>query len=185
MAVIESWFDQDMNEIVKVRHLCGCVFDADNRGNLVGVRAYKNGSPFNLTGNCSGYCILANGATVPVSGVVSGNTAYIILPDTAYAVPGPISIILKLVTSTSITTLAAITSTVYGVGSTAADPSAQTVAAWSAQITATLTALENGAVLYSQTQSLTTAQKTQARGNIGANASVVLISGEDYKIVVP
>jgi hypothetical protein len=45
--------------------------------------------------------------------------------------------------------------------------------------------LEASAVLYSQTQSLTTAQKQQARENIGAAASAVLISGDEYRIYIP
>ena len=185
MAVIESWFEQDLNEAVKVRYLDGVVFDADNKGNLVGVRIYRNGSPVNLSGSCNGYCITASGNSIPVIGTISGNTAYIVLPDTAYAVPGPINIILKVVDGTTVTTLAAIVSTVYGTGGVAVDPSQATIDAWSAQISATLTALESGAVLYSESQSLTTGQKTQARNNIGANVSAVLISGDDYKLIVP
>lgn len=185
MAVIESWFDQDLKAAVKVRYLDGVVFDADNKGNLVGVRVFSDGSPVNLSGSCAGYCVLANGNSIPVIGTVSGNTAYIILPDTAYSVPGPINIILKLTSGTTVTTLAAIVSTVYGVGTVTTDPSQATIDAWTAQITATLEALEAGAVLYSESQSLTAEQKAQARSNMGANASVQLISGNDYKIIVP
>lgn len=185
MAVIESWFDQDLKEAVKVRYLDGVVFDSDNKGNLVGVKVFSNGLPVNLSGGCTGYCILASGISVPVAGTVSENTAYIVLPDTAYSVPGPINIILKLVSGTTVTTLAAVVSTVYGTGSVVADPSQSTIDAWTAQINATLAALEAGAVLYSESQSLTTAQKQQARSNIGADASAVLISGSDYKIIVP
>jgi hypothetical protein len=185
VAMIESWFDQDLKEAVKVRNLRGVVFDADNMGNLIGVRTYSDGLPANLSGSCIGYCILANGSSIPVPGTVIGNTAYIVLPDTAYSVPGPINIILKIASGTSVTTLVAITSTVFGIGSTVADPSQATIDAWSAQISATLAALSSSAVLYSQAQSLTTDQKARARSNIGADASVVLISGDDYKIVVP
>ena len=182
---VESWYNQDFREAVKVRHLDGIVFSEDNRGNLIGVHMYRDGAPAALSGSCTGYVILATGLSIPVAGTVSGSDAYIVLPDAAYAVPGPINIILKLVQGTDVTTILAVVSTVYGIGSTTVDPSAETIAAWSAQISATLQALENGAVLYSESQSLTTAQKTQARANIGANATAVLISGDDYKIVVP
>lgn len=182
---VESWFEQDFKEAVKVRHLDGVVFSDDNKGNLIGVHMYRDGAPAALSGSCTGYVILATGQSIPVIGTVSGSNAYIVLPDSAYAVPGPVNIILKLVQGTDVTTILAVVSTVYGIGSTAVDPSAGTIAAWSAQITATLTALQNGAVLYSQTQSLSAAQKAQARVNIGANASAVLISGDDYKIVYP
>lgn len=185
MARIETWFNQDLKEAVKVRYLDGVVFSEDNKGNLVGVNVFSDGAAVNLSGSCTGYCVLASGSSIPVAGTVSSNKAYIVLPDTAYDVPGPINIILKLVSGTTITTLAAIVSTVFGVGSVTTDPSQETIDAWSAQITATLTALENGAVLYSQSQSLTTSQKEQARTNIGADASAVNISGDDYKIIVP
>jgi hypothetical protein len=120
-----------------------------------------------------------------VIGTVSGNAAYIVIPAAAYTVPGPINIILKIVDNTNVTTIAAVVSYVYGAGGTVTDPGQSTIDAWSAQITATLSALEASAVLYSQTQSLTTAQKQQARENIGAAASAVLISGDEYRIYIP
>jgi hypothetical protein len=185
MAVVESWFNQDLNEAVKVQHLNGVVFTDDNNGNLIGVKVFKDKVPVNLSGSCTGYCILADGLSIPVAGTVSNNTAYILLPDSAYIVPGPINIILKLTSGTTVTTLAAIVSTVIGVGSSIGDPTQETIDAWTAQISATLAALEAGAVLYSETQSLSDTEKTRARNNIGANCSATLISGENYKITIP
>jgi hypothetical protein len=185
MAVIESWFNQDLTEPVKVRYLDGFVFDADNKGNLIGVNVFRNGAPENISGSCTGYCIIASGISIPVAGTVSGNTAKIVLPDSAYSVPGPINIIIKVVDGTTVTTLAAIVSIVYGTGSVVSDPSQSTIDAWTAQINATLAALEAGAVLFSETQSLTTTQKATARNNIGADPYAVLISDGDYKIYIP
>lgn len=185
MAIIETWFDQDIKQPVCVRHLGGNVFNADNMGNRIGVRMFNNKTPVNLTGNVTAYCVLASGISVPVAGTVSGNSAYIDLPNAAYAVPGTINIIIKNVNGSTVTTIAAITSSVIGIGGVVADPSAETIAAWTAQINATITALQNGAVRYDTTQSLSAAQKTQARGNIGANTSAVNIVNSDYKIVVP
>jgi hypothetical protein len=172
-------------EPVKVRYLDGTVFSSDSGGNLIGVRVYRNGTAESISGSCTGYCILADGASIPVIGTVSGNAAYIVIPAAAYTVPGPINIILKIVDNTNVTTIAAVVSYVYGAGGTVTDPGQSTIDAWSAQITATLSALEASAVLYSQTQSLTTAQKQQARENIGAAASAVLISGDEYRIYIP
>lgn len=185
MARIETWFDQDLKKPVAVHNLCGNFFNADNKGNLVGVRVFDDGTPVNLTGNAVGYCILANGASVPVTGSISGNRLWIIMPDTAYAVPGTINIILKNTNITEATTLAAVVSSVVGIGGVVADPTQQTIDAWTAQINATITALRNGVVRYDTEQSLTAAQKTQARNNMGANTLAVLVSGEDYRIVVP
>lgn len=185
MARIETWFDQDLKKPVTVHNLCGNFFNADNKGNLIGVRVFDDGTPVNLTGNAVGYCILANGASVPVTGSISENRLWIIMPDTAYAVPGAINIILKNVNGTDIATLAAVVSSVIGIGGVITDPSQQTIDAWTDQINSTISALQNGAVRYDTTQSLTAAQKTQARNNMGANTSAVLVSGDDYRIVVP
>ena len=185
MAIVETWVNQDLKHPVRMIYPKGNFFEDDNNGNLVGVRVFDNGSPAVLTGSCVGYCVLANGASIPVNGTISGNTAYIILPSSVYAVPGPVTIVIKNVNGTSVATLAAITTTIVGTGSIIADPSATVIAEWTAQINATLQTLENTAVLYSQSQSLTTAQKTQARNNMGANTSYVQISGDDYKIIIP
>jgi hypothetical protein len=185
MARIETWFDQDLKKPVAVHNLCGNFFNADNKGNLIGVRVYDDGEPVTLTGNAIGYCILANGVSVPVTGSISGNKLWIEMPDTAYAVPGAINIILKNANGTDVATLAAVVSSVIGFGGIIADPSQQTIDSWTAQINETISALQNGAVRYDTAQSLTAAQKTQARNNMGANTSAVLISGEDYKLVIP
>lgn len=185
MARIETWFNQEIMEPVKVQYIDGNVFCDDNNGNLIGVKMFKNGSPLNLTGSIIAYCVLATGVSIPVAGTISANTAFVILPSSVYSVPGPINIIIKNINSSDITTIAAVVSSVIGVGDIVGDPSQQTIDAWTAQINATITALQNGAVRYDTSQSLTTDQKLQARENIGANTSVVQISGEDYRIVIP
>ena len=185
MAQIETWFDQDVDKPVNVRFLGGNVFNADNMGNKIGVRLYKDGEPQNITGGVVGYCILATGISLPVSGSASGNSAWIELPEAAYAVPGNINIIIKNTNGATVTTLAAIASSVVGFGAVVEDPSQQTIDAWTAQINATITALQNGAVRYDASQSLTAAQKAQARSNIAANTTAVLVSGDNYRIVVP
>ena len=113
MAVIETWFNQDLQHPVKARYLDGNVFSQDNQGNLIGVNVYNNGSPASLTGTVSANVIRADGATVAVSGMLAGNKASVVLPQSAYAVPGVISIIIKLTTSGVITTLCAIVANVY------------------------------------------------------------------------
>ena len=185
MAVIETWFNQDLKKPVKVQYLDGSLFTADNKGNLIGVNVFSDGEPATLTGSVTGYCVLSTGVSVPVAGTVTGSQAYIILPDSAYTTPGVINIILKLTSGTDVTTIAAIVSNVIGIGGVVVTPNTQTIAEWTAQINATISALENGAVRYDASQSLTTAQKTRARTNIAANTSAVNISGEDYKIVLP
>lgn len=123
MAVIESWFDQDLTKAVKVQYLDGNVFSADNQGNKVGVRVFQNGEAASLSGTISANIIRADGATVTQSGSFSGNEASVILPESAYAVPGVISIIIKNTVSSVITTLCAVVATVYeSTTSTIVDP---------------------------------------------------------------
>lgn len=185
MAMVETWVNQDLTQPVRMIYPKGNFFEEDNLGNLIGVRAYNNGSPAYLDGSCVGYCILANGASVPVNGSVSGNTAYIILPQSAYAVPGPICIILKLISGSTVTTLASICTTVVGLGNNVSDPSAAVIAEWTAQINAAISAVQNNSVRYDTSQSLTSTQKAQAKSNIGAVYSAVSLGGGNYRIVVP
>lgn len=113
MAMIETWFSQDLNEPVQVHQLDGNVFSQDNQGNLVGVNVYDGDAPATLSGSVSASVIRSDGSTVAVTGVLSGNSCYIILPAAAYAVPGIISIVIKLTGGGSTTTLCAVVSNVY------------------------------------------------------------------------
>ena len=123
MAMIETWYTQDLQHPVQVHHLHGNVFSQDNQGNLIGVNILDDGDPATLTGSVSGNVIRSDGATVAVIGVLSGNQAYIILPQAAYAVPGVVSIVIKLTGGGSTTTLCAVVANVYRSSTdTAVDP---------------------------------------------------------------
>ena len=91
----------------------GNVFSQDNLGNLIGVHVFDDGEPAVLSGTVSGNVIRADGGTVAVSGTLNRNDCYIILPAAAYAIPGPISIIVKLSGGGSDTTLCAVVANVY------------------------------------------------------------------------
>lgn len=78
----------------------------DDRANRFGVRVYRNGEPEQLTGNCFGLFIRADGATVPINnGTISGNLAYVTLPETCYAVEGVFTLAIKVSTAGDTTTL--------------------------------------------------------------------------------
>ena len=81
----------------------------DEKANRFGVRVFRNGEPENLGTNCSGYFIRADGETVVISGsgstTVSGNTAYVTLPETCYAVEGNFSRAIKATTTGQTATL--------------------------------------------------------------------------------
>lgn len=114
MAVFETWLDQDLKKPVRIQYLSGNLFSQDNMGNLIGVNVTDDGAPATLGGSVSANVIRADGATVAVdSGVLSGNKASVTLPQAAYAVPGVITVVIKITSGTDVTTLAAVVTTVY------------------------------------------------------------------------
>lgn len=80
---------------------------ADIKANRIGAIVTLNKEPFPLSGTCSGTAILADGSTVPMTGTVSGNTAYIELASSCYSVEGQIQVFVKLTTGGVTTTLVA------------------------------------------------------------------------------
>lgn len=69
----------------------------DDDANRFGIRAFRNGVPETLGGTCAGYFIRADGATVVIAdGVVSGNLAYVTLPEACYAVEGNFTLAIKV-----------------------------------------------------------------------------------------
>lgn len=124
MALIETWYNQDLQSPVVVHHLHGNVFSQDNQGNLVGVHVFDDGEPATLSGTVTAYAIRADGATVPVDGVLNENSCYAILNSACYEVEGVLSIVIKLAGGGSTTTLCAVVAYVYkSVTNTAVDPS--------------------------------------------------------------
>lgn len=113
MATIQTWFDQELFEPVHVHYLDGNVFSADNAGNIVGFRMYDRGSPATLTGSVSASIIRSDGVTVSQPGTLDNNKVYVALPQAAYVVPGVISVVIKLTSGSTITTMGALVANVY------------------------------------------------------------------------
>ena len=113
MAMIETWYNQDLQAPVHVQYLDGNVFSQDNLGNLIGVHVFDDGEPAVLSGTVSGNVIRADGGTVAVTGNLTGNDCYIILPEAAYLVPGPLIISIKLTGGGSGVTLCSVVANVY------------------------------------------------------------------------
>ena len=111
--MIETWYNQDLMNPVKVQYVSGNVFSMDNLGNKVGVNVFRDGAPVSLTGTITGNVIRSDGGTVAVVGELNGNQAWITLPQAAYAVPGRISIVIKNTVSSAVTTLCAVVANVY------------------------------------------------------------------------
>lgn len=123
MAQIETWYTQDLKQPVKVHYLDGNVFSQDNQGNVIGVEVFNNGNPAELAGSVSASIIRSDGGTVAATGVLSNNKVSVTLPAAAYAVPGVISITLKLAGTNTVTTMLAVVAVVYQSSTdTAVDP---------------------------------------------------------------
>ena len=113
MTQIESWFTQDLKKPVNVNYLDGNVFSQDNQGNIVGVEVLDDGVPASLSGTVSANIVRSDGGTVSATGTLSGNKLSVALPAAAYAVPGVISIVLKLTTGAVVISLLAVVAVVY------------------------------------------------------------------------
>lgn len=116
MATINIDAKCDLNKPVVVRHLDGMVFSQDVKANMIRVSVFRNREPVDLSGgSVSANIIRADGATVVQTGTIEGNVCSVVLPSSAYAVPGQIAIFVKHSTSVGPTTstIAAITGYVY------------------------------------------------------------------------
>lgn len=114
MAMIETWFEQDLQKPVKVHNLGGELFSNNSSGNRIGVAVYNNGEPVTLSGSVNGYAMLSDGSTVHCPGTRSGNKASVTVPAAAY-LPGAIFITIMLTDGIATTTLAAVSSNVQQV----------------------------------------------------------------------
>jgi hypothetical protein len=110
MAQFETWLKSDLQQPVKVIPICGNVFTQDNMANRVGVEVYDGGEAVTLSGTVQGCIIRADDATVIQTGSLSGNKAWVDLPESAYAIPGQIQIAIRLVSGDAKTVLGACTS---------------------------------------------------------------------------
>jgi len=111
MAQIETWYNQDLQQPVRVHYLDGSLFSHNSNGNRIGVHVFNNGEPVTLTGTVSGYVVTADGSTVPCTGTRSGNSASILIPAAAYQ-PGAVFITLFITDGTTVTTLASVSTNV-------------------------------------------------------------------------
>lgn len=113
MATVSLNYICDLNQAVNVQYVNGNVFSGDNGGNTINVYVMDGGQPATIDGTISAYVIRADGATVAVPGSLDGNRAYVTLPQACYAIPGPISIVIKITLNGAVTTICAIVANVY------------------------------------------------------------------------
>ena len=109
MAWFETWIKNDLAKPINVVQLQGVMFNLDNLANKIGVELEYNGQPAALEGTIAGYVIRNDGTTLNLTTNTGkdGNKAWVILPQEAYTVEGPISIVIKLVYNSAETTIGA------------------------------------------------------------------------------
>lgn len=186
--ILPIYYDVDITQPLLPAPIQPMLITKDALANRIGVRLFEGKTPYIPGGTCAGFAVRRDGYTVPITGAINGNEMYIDLPAAAYALDGPINIGIKNVQGSAETTVFLGMGTVTrGETDTAIDPGTiiPSVAALIAEIEETratipmdysalsaavraLQALPTDTVLYGSAQSLTDAQKTQARGNIGA-----------------
>lgn len=111
--MFEYWLDTDLQKLPQVRQLEGRVFSQDSGANKIGAVVKDGGEDATLSGSVSASIIKPDGTTVSVSGSMSGNRAWVVLPDSAYTVVGKIGVFLKLTNGTDVTTLGGVEAYVY------------------------------------------------------------------------
>lgn len=105
--MFETWLSCDLQEGVLVTPLAGNVFSQDKLANKIGVTVTNGGTPVTLSGTVEGSIIRADETTVVVSGSRSGNQAWVVLPETAYACVGAIQITIRIINGNEKTTIGA------------------------------------------------------------------------------
>lgn len=105
MAQFKQWFEQDFTEKIEIRHCESVMFSGDDQGTIVGVYLYENGVPYSGGGTVAGAVKRSDGGLVAMTGALSGNAAYVVIPPAALAVAGPIGVHLVLSSGNSTTTI--------------------------------------------------------------------------------
>lgn len=105
MAQFEKHFVQDLTQDIKIRQCGTIVFNADNLSNVISVELYNGTEPYSGGGTVAGAVICPDGATVPLTGTLSGNVASVTLTGDCFAIPGQIGIGVQVITGSTKTTV--------------------------------------------------------------------------------
>lgn len=111
--MFEHWIRSDLKKLPAVETLAGRAFSGDSGANKIGVVVTDGGEAVTLTGTVKAYIVRPNGTTIEATGDKSGNTAWVVLPEGAYAYAGKIGVFLKLINGTVVTTLGGVEAYVY------------------------------------------------------------------------
>ena len=151
------------------------VHQGDSNANRVGAVVTMNGEPYALGGSCAGTAILADGSTVPLSGTISENEAYVVLDNACYQVEGHLHVFVTWVSGDNETTLVEfigmvqITATDAVIQPSVPVPSLPQLLASIAEMqdaTAAANAAATKSIRYDTAQNLSYSQKIQAITNM-------------------
>ena len=164
----------------------------DNLANRFGVRLFRNGEPVNVSlASCQGIFMAPNGQNILISGSsltgVSGNTAWVQLPQACYNVEGQFALAIKVIGDGVTGTMRIVDGTVDNTGTDGAVAPTGTVPTYQEVLAVydQMLAAKAGSVRYDIDQDLTKAQRTQARDNIGmVLIEFVQIDGNEYTMDV-
>lgn len=192
MAQFVNMFEVDLDRRSYPVNLNQTVSEGNVSSNRIGAYVYRDGAAVNLGGNCTGMVMRADGSTVPLTGVIDGNAAYVVLDQPSCAIPGPIQVAVNWVSGSKTTTLLVAYGTViqtdtrdYVQPGTPIPDINELLAAISEmeQATADAEAAATKSVRYDTTQSLTDAQKSTARANIDAPALADVAKSSGYRFI--
>ena len=183
MALVENRFVCDLSKPVQAQALKGNVFSLDNLGSRLSVLIYNNGQPATISGSVTANCILPDGSTVNVNGVLTtengGSKAYVDVPQSCLLIPGILKIAIKCISSSVITTLAAIVANVYMTKTdNVITPSQQVITDWNSEISAAI-ATQNAAIANQDTKIdvLKSAISSEEKVLQSYNSAVTLLNG--------
>lgn len=93
----EDFVRVDLNAVVRSTYISRLIGEGDSKGDRIGIHAFRNGEEVSLAGgSCVGYFTRPDGITLIIGGSVSGNSAYVDLPQAAYAVEGAFTLAVKI-----------------------------------------------------------------------------------------
>lgn len=141
--------------------------EGDVGGNRFGFRCLRNGVPVSLIGSAIvGHFIRADGNTIQLFGEIEGDTGFVTLPATCYAVEGQFTLVIKLGNSDIVGTIRMVDGTVVNTTNGAV--------------------IDPGDVIPDLSDYLAAVEDAEeaAEAVFGFSITTELISGTDYRIVV-
>lgn len=96
-AQFKEHYSQDLTEPIRIRQEGNIVFNSDDESNVIYVDLYEDGEDYSGGGSVAGLVICPDGATVTLSGSVSGKTVSVTLTEDCFAITGQIGVGIQVV----------------------------------------------------------------------------------------